>query len=145
MNVITLSNDQLTLVLSTLQKVRTSLMEDLNVCGDISETSVDLLNDHYDLVDSTIKEFQDCNTPKVVAPLKIRKAPKLTLQEAAQPGEPWKDARSLARALNIDSKRLYNRKDAGKFQKGVHWQKVNGKFLWNLETIREFFRAENSH
>ena len=132
MNLITLSDAQLALVRSTLQKQADSLMGDMNAGGDWSDVMIDLVNDQYDLLQNTLRELNDSNTPKVI------KAP--TLQE--QPV--WEGATSAAKVLKIDPKKLYNLKQAGKLRPGYHYRKDGKAITWNVATIGQFL-SENSH
>lgn len=133
MNVITLNNDQLALVLATVSKAANDLLSDLNSEGDWSDVLVDLANDHYDLLQSIIKEFNDCNTPKV-----IKHPPHQ--QQAVE----WHTAKEVARLVGVSEKTLRNRKQTGKLQKNKHWKKQGRSVLWNLATVHQFF-SENSH
>ena len=133
MNVITLNNDQLAHVRSTLQKQANSLMEDMNVECHWSEFLTDLANDQHDLIQSIIAELDDCQTPKVV-----KRQP---LQQ--QPVE-WHTAKEVARLVGISEKTLRNRKQTGKLQKNKHWKKHGRSVSWNLATVHQFF-SENSH
>ena len=107
MNVITLSDTQLALVKSTLQKLKDTLNCDMNVGEGWSGVLIDLVNDHYDLVAGTLKELEDCNTPKVI---------KATPQQAPV----WEGTTSAAKVLGVEAKRLYNLKQYGKLRPGYH-------------------------
>ena len=136
MNLITLSDAQLALVRSTLQKQANSLMEDMNAGGEWSDVMIDLVNDHYGLVRSTLKEIEDCNSPKVIS----APAP----QETLHIDPVWEGTTSVAKVLGIDAKRLYNLKSAGKLRPGYHFRKEGKAYMWNLGTVHEFL-SENSH
>ena len=140
MNVITLSNDQLALVKSTLQKLTATLMEDMNAGGEWSDELVDLVNDRYDLATNTLRELEDCNTPKVVAPLKITKAEKPTLQETPV----WEGTSSAAKVLGVAAKTLHNRKQTGKFKRNKHYKQEGRTLLWDVAALKLWF-SENSH
>ena len=136
MNLITLSDAQLALVRSTLQNIKDTLNADMNVGEGWSGVMIDLVNDHYDLVRSTLKEIEDCNSPKVIS----APAPQETLHI-----EPvWEGTTSVAKVLGIDAKRLYNLKSAGKLRPGYHFRKEGKAYTWNLGTVHEFL-SENSH
>lgn len=140
MNVITLNNDQLAIIKATLQKLRDDLISDMNAGGEWSDTTIDVVNDRYDVITGILREFEDCQTPKVV-----KRQPPQKPVETPQEDDGFYEIRKVARALNIDSKRFYNRKDTGKITKGIHFKKVGDRFYWNLEALRAYFRSENSH
>ena len=131
MNVITLSDAQLALVKSTLQKLKDTLNCDMNVGEGWSGVMIDLVNDHYDLVAGTLKELEDCNTPKVI------KAP---LQQTPA----WEGTTSAAKVLGVEAKRLYNLKQYGKLRPGYHFRKEGKAITWNVATVGQFL-SENSH
>ena len=133
MNVITLNNDQLALVRSTLQKQANSLMGDMNAGGEWSDAMIDLVNDQYDLLQNTLRELDDCQTPKVVK-----------RQPLQQQSVEWHTAKEVARLVGISEKTLRNRKQTGKLQKNKHWKKQGRSVSWNLATVHQFF-SENSH
>ena len=148
MNLITLSNDQLLLVKATLQKLKDDLISDMNTGGQWSEVTAEVVNDRYNVIVGILKELEDCQTPKVVKRQTLQQTPskqpsqdKLTTEKSLA-AEGWYSVRKAARKLRVDSKLLYNRKDTGKFEQGVHWRLVDGHYFWNVEAIRIF---ENSH
>jgi hypothetical protein len=132
MNLITLTDAQLALVRSTLQKAADDLLQDMNAEQDWSNVLIDLANDHADLIDSTIKELNDCQTPKVI------KAP--TLQQAPA----WEGTTSAAKVLGVEAKKLYNLKQNGKLRPGYHFRKESKAITWNVATVGQFL-SENSH
>ena len=132
MNLITLSDAQLTLVRSTLQKQANSLMEDMNAGGEWSDVMIDLVNDQYDLLQNTLRELNDSNTPKVI------KAPALQQTPA------WEGTTSAAKVLGVDAKKLYNLKQGGKLRPGYHFRKEGKAITWNVATVGQFL-SENSH
>jgi len=132
MNLITLSDAQLALVRSTLQKQANSLMEDMNAGGDWSDVMIDLVNDQYDLLQNTLRELNDSNTPKVI------KAP--TLQQPPA----WEGTTSAAKVLGVEAKKLYNLKQYGKLRPGYHFRKEGKAITWNVATVGQFL-SENSH
>jgi len=132
MNLITLSDAQLELVRSTLQKQANSLMEDMNAGGDWSDVMIDLVNDQYDLLQNTLRELNDSNTPKVI------KAP--TLQQTPA----WEGTTSAAKVLGVEAKKLYNLKQYGKLRPGYHFRKEGKAITWNVATVSQFL-SENSH
>lgn len=134
MNLVTLSDAQLTLVRSTLQKLKDTLNLDMNVGEGWSGVMIDLVNDHYNLVASTLKEFEDCNTPKVI--------PAPTLQQTAEPA--WEGTTATAKVLGIEPKRLYNLKQNGRLRPGYHFRKQDKAITWNVATVSQFL-SENSH
>lgn len=140
MNVITLSNDQLALVKSTLQKLKDTLNTDMNVGEGWSGVMIDLVNDHYDLVTSTLREFEDCNIPKVVAPLKISTAPNPTPQETPV----WENAVDAAKILGVNAKKLYNLKSGGHLAAGHHFRRTGKNYVWHVANLKKLL-AENSH
>ena len=133
MNLITLSDAQLALVRSTLQKQANSLMGDMNAAGQSnwSELLTDLANDQHDLIQSIIAELDDCQTAKVI------KAP--TLQQASA----WRITRSAAKVLKVDGKKLHNLKQYNKLRPGYHFRKEGRNILWNVATVGQFL-SENS-
>lgn len=135
MNVITLNNEQLAHVRSTLQKQANDLMGDMNAAGQSnwSDLLTDLANDQYQLIQSIIAELDDCQTPKV-----IKHHPHQ--QQAVE----WHTAKEVARLVGISEKTLFNRKQTGKLQKNKHWKKQGRSVSWNLATVHQFF-SENSH
>ena len=135
-NLITLSDAQLALVRSTLQKQANSLMDDMNAGGDWSDVMVDLVNDQHDLIQNTLKELDDCNTPKVVKP----KQPTLQ-QQNDQPV--WEGTTSAAKQLNLDAKTLYNYRAGGKLKSNKHWKKQGASLTWNVAALRQWF-SKNS-
>ena len=139
MNVITLNNEQLAHVRSTLQKQANSLMEDMNVECHWSEFLTDLANDQHDLISSILAELDDCQTPKVLPKGVV--PPRHT--ESLLDG--FYKIGVVAQALNIDPKTFYNRKDTGKLEDGIHYLKNGTRYLWHLECLRDYFRSENSH
>ena len=136
MNLITLSDAQLTLVRSTLQKLKDTLNTDMNIGEGWSGAMIDLVNDHYFLVSSTLKELDDCNTPKVVKP----KQPTLQ-QQNDQPV--WEGTTSAAKQLNLDAKTLYNYRASGKLKSNKHWKKQGASLTWNVAALRQWF-SKNS-
>ena len=132
MNLITLSDAQLTLVRSTLQKQANSLMEDMNAGGDWSDVMIDLVNDQYDLLQNTLRELNDSNTPKVI------KAPTLQQDPA------WEGTTSAAKVLGVEAKKLYNLKQNGRLRPGYHFRKEGKAITWNVATVGQFL-SENSH
>ena len=134
MNVITLNNDQLAHVRSTLQKQANALMGDMNAAGESnwSELLTDLANDQHNLIQSIIAELDDCQTPKVVKRQPLQ-------QQAVE----WHTAKEVARLVGISEKTLRNRKQSGKLQKNKHWKKHGRSVSWNLATVHKFF-SENS-
>jgi hypothetical protein len=133
MNVITLNNDQLALVRSTLQKQQDEILGDINM-GNLSTPAADLLNGHFDLIRDCLREIDDCNTPKAI--------PAPTLQQTA--GPVWGGTTSVANVLGVDPKKLYNIKQAGKFRPGYHFRKEGRNYSWNVATVSQFL-SENSH
>ena len=131
MNVITLSDAQLTLVKSTLQKLKDTRNCDMNGGEGWSGVMIDLVNDHYDLVAGTLKELEDCNTPKVI------KAP-------PQQAPVWEGTTSAAKVLGVEAKKLYNLKQYGKLRPGYHFRKEGKAITWNVATVGQFL-SENSH
>ena len=132
MNLITLSDAQLALVRSTLQKQANSLMEDMNAGGDWSDVMIDLVNDQYDLLQNTLRELNDCQTPKVI------KAPALQQTPA------WEGTTSAAKVLGVEEKKLYNLKQFGKLRPGYHFCKEGKAITWNVATVGQFL-SENTH
>ena len=132
MNLITLSDAQLALVRSTLQKQANSLMDDMNAGGDWSDVMIDLVNDQYDLLQNTLKELNDSNTPKVI------KAP------TPQQTPAWEGTTSAAKVLGVEAKKLYNLKQGGKLRPGYHFRKEGKAITWNVATVGQFL-SENSH
>lgn len=140
MNVITLNNDQLALVRSTLQKQANSLMEDMNAGGEWSDVMIDLVNDQYDLIQNTLTELNDCQTFKVITP-----TPQEIRQQIAEATErQWLESKPAAKALKVDSKKLHNLKQTGKLRAGDHFRKEGRNIRWNVPAIHQFF-SENSH
>jgi len=141
MNVITLNNEQLAHVRSTLQKQANDLMGDMNAAGQSnwSDLLTDLANDQYQLIQSIIAELDDCQTPKVLPKVVIPPRHTENLLDG------YYKIGVVAQALNIDPKTFYNRKDTGKFEDGVHYIKNGTRYLWHLEGVRDYFRSENSH
>lgn len=135
MNVITLNNDQLAHVRSTLQKQANSLMGDMNAAGESnwSELLTDLANDQHDLIRSIIAELDDCQTPKVVK------------RSALEPS--WLPTSEAAEALGVDSKKLHNLKQTGRLKnrhpRCLYYVKEGRNLFWNLATLDQFF-SENS-
>lgn len=148
MNVITLSNDQLAIIKGTLRKLRDDLISDMNAGGQWSEVTAEVVNDRYDVIVGILKEFEDCQTPKVVKRQPPQQAPSQQpsqdnlITEKSLAVEGWYLVRKAARKLKVDTKLLYNRKDTGKFEEGVHWRLIDGRYFWNVEAIRI---SENSH
>jgi len=134
MNLVTLSDAQLALVRSTLQKQQSELLEDINM-GNLSVSSTDLLNGRYDLIRDILTELNDCKTTKVV------KAPTLQ-QQSDQPA--WEATTSAAKVLGVEAKRLYNLKQNGKLRPGYHFRKQDKAITWNVATVSQFL-SENSH
>ena len=134
MNLITLNNDQLAHVRSTLQKQANDLMGDMNAAGEANWSKLlsDLANDQYDLIKSIIAELDDCKTPKVI------KAP--TLQQTPA----WEGTTSAAKVLGVEAKKLYNLKQYGKLRPGYHFRKEGKAITWNVATVGQFL-SENSH
>jgi len=134
MNLISLNNDQLAHVRSTLQKQANDLMGDMNAAGESNWSRLlsDLANDQYDLIKSIIAELDDCKTPKVI------KAPTLQQEPA------WRITRSAAKVLKVDGKKLHNLKQYNKLRPGYHFRKEGRNVLWNVATVGQFL-SENSH
>ncbi len=132
MNLITLNDDQLAHVRSTLQKQANRLMEDMSVECHWSEFLTDLANDRYDLIKSIIAELDDCQTAKVI------KAPPLQQTPA------WEGTTSAAKVLGVEAKKLYNLKQYGKLRPGYHFRKEGKAITWNVATVGQFL-SENSH
>ena len=133
MNLVTLSEEQLLLLRSTLQKQANQLLEDLTD-PHLNEISSDLLNDRHNDFLAIIKELDDCKTPKVV------KAP--TFQQSAEPA--WEGTTATAKVLGVEPKKLYNLKSAGKLRPGYHFRKDDKAITWNVATVSQFL-SENSH
>lgn len=133
MNLVSLSNPQLDLLRSTLQKQQSELLGDLNM-GNLSDASADLLNERYDLIRDTLNELNDCNTPKVVKPS--------PLQQTSEPA--WEGTTAAAKVIGVAAKTLYNLKSTGKLRKNTHWQKTDRSITWNVAALSNFF-SENSH
>jgi len=135
-NLVTLSDTQLALVRSTLQKQAYLLLEDLTD-PHLNEVSSDLLNERHDELLAIIKELDDCNTPKVIKP----KQP--TLQ--GQTDQPvWEGTTATAKQLNLDAKILYNYRANGKLKSNKHWKKQGASLTWNVAALRQWF-SENYH
>lgn len=134
MNLVSLSDAQLALVRSTLQKLKDTLNCDMNVGEGWSGVMIDLVNDHYNLVASTLKEFEDCNTPKVI--------PAPTFQQHSEPV--WEGTTAAAKVLGVEAKKLYNLKQNGKLRPGYHFRKQDKAITWNVATVSQFL-SENSH
>ena len=134
MNLITLNNDQLAHVRSTLQKQANDLMGDMNAAGEANWSKLlsDLANDQYDLIKSIIAELDDCKTPKVI------KAPTLQQDPA------WEGTTSAAKVLGVETKKLYNLKQNGRLRAGYHFRKEGKAITWNVATVGQFL-SENSH
>ena len=132
MNLVSLSNAQLSLVRSTLQKQYDEILQDLNAGGDWCDAHYELLNDHHDLLGTVLKELNDCQTPKVI------KAP--TLQQTPA----WEGTTSAAKVLGVEAKKLYNLKQYGKLRPGYHFRKEGKAITWNVATVGQFL-SENSH
>ena len=133
MNVITLNNDQLAHVRSTLQKQANALMGDMNAGREWSDLLTDLANDQHDLIQSIIAELDDCQTPKVVKRQPLQ-------QQTAE----WHTAKDVVRLVGVSEKTLRNRKQTDKLKKNKHWKKQGRSVLWNLAAVHQFF-SENSH
>lgn len=134
MNVITLNNDQLAHVRSTLQKQANALMGDMNAAGESnwSELLTDLANDQHDLIRSIIAELDDCQTPKVVKPSTI------------PPN--WLPTSDAAETLAVDSKKLHNLKQTGRLKNRagcLYYRKEGRNLFWNIAALDQFF-SENS-
>ena len=142
MNVITLNNEQLAHVRSTLQKQANSLVGDMNAAGQSnwSELLTDLANDQHDLIRSIIAELDDCQTFKVIAP-----TPQEIRQQIAEATErQWLESKPAAKALKVDSKKLHNLKQTGRLCAGDHFRKEGRNIRWNVPASR-LLLSENSH
>ena len=134
MNLITLNNDQLAHVRSTLQKQANALMGDMNAAGESnwSELLTDLANDQHDLIQSIIAELDDCQTPKVVK------------RSALCPD--WLPTNEAAEALGVNSKKLHNLKQTGKLKNRsncLYHRKEGQQLFWDIGTVGRFL-SENS-